>query len=109
MAAPPREAPGPLQTLIPLGSWDAGPAQALAPAQPRLPRKRASLNEAAVVHIYLAQVTGHLGLSRALAHQYGVTTKAVRDIWKERTWKAVTQPYRHYVQQQLGSQQNGAA
>ena len=70
-------------------------------APPRAGKRsgRASLDEAAVVEIFLAKyasdeargVRSHL--STQLAREHGVTSKCVRDIWKMRTWQHVTLPY----------------
>ena len=78
------------------GLWGAGAAQLL-PALAPFARKRASLDEASVVRIFLAKHANpgakDTSLCRRLAHQYGVTDKAVRDIWNMRTWKHVTESY----------------
>ena len=65
---------------------------------PPQPGRRATLDAATVVQIYLTKnLNQHSGSSvcRRLAQQYGVTEKTVRDIWLARTWKAVTEPYRN--------------
>ena len=61
-------------------------------------RKRTQLDAAAVVQMFLAKRSGYTGytgstLSNSLAAQYGLTAKAVRDIWNMRTWRKVTKPY----------------
>jgi len=72
---------------------------------------RAYLDADAVTQIYLAKHasaearTSKSDLSVRLAHQYGVTAKTVRDIWKRRTWKTVTEPYWNVQQQQQHQQQ----
>ena len=75
------------------GPWGARAAQLL----PTMARKRASLDEVTVVRIFLAKHANpgarDTSLCRRLAHQYGVTDKAVRDIWNMRTWKHVTESY----------------
>ena len=75
------------------GPLGAGAAQLL----PTMARKRASLDEVTVVRIFLAKHANpgarDTSLCRRLAHQYGVTDKAVRDIWNMRTWKHVTESY----------------
>ena len=78
----------------------AAAAGATRPSLP-LPRKRASLDEDAVVKIFLAnkiskspeETHAGPGLRCSLARHYGVTEKAVRDIWTGRTWKRITAPY----------------
>jgi len=60
---------------------------------------RAQLDEASAARIFLAKYASaeamgsKSDLSGRLALQYGVTAKAVRDIWNGRTWKKATQPY----------------
>ena len=59
------------------------------------------MDDASAVRIFLAKYASADGskadLSGELALQYGVTAKAVRDIWNTRTWKKAvtkaTQPY----------------
>jgi len=48
-----------------------------------------------VTLIYLAKAwrTPRDSTSAQLAAQYGITMKAVRDIWNQRTWPWVTMPY----------------
>ena len=65
-----------------------------------LPRriKHTHLDSSAVVRIFLAKRSGYTGfvsrtLSKRLSAEYGLTPKAVRDIWSMKTWKKVTQPY----------------
>ena len=65
-----------------------------------MPRKRATLDEASVVRIFLSkQYSKGPDLRRWLALQHGVTEKAVRDIWTGRTWRRVTAPYWNVVAQ----------
>ena len=69
---------------------EAGPARA---AQDELhPRAQYKLNAVSAAHIFLQKraLPYDLDLSTRLAAQYGVTTKAVRDIWNRRTWTSVT-------------------
>jgi hypothetical protein len=50
-------------------------------------RERTYLDDAAVIHIFLAKRTKpgrRSGLASALSEEYGVTSKAIRDIWKLR-------------------------
>ena len=66
------------------------------PAAPSCKRKRASLDEKSAVEIFLAKRTmrgARSGLSRRLADKYGVTAKAVRDVWVMRTWTNATKQY----------------
>ena len=69
------------------------------PSEPPPGQRRTYLDEAAVVQIFLAKHSNpgvrDLNLSGRLAREYGVTSKAVRDIWNMRTWKSVTEPYRN--------------
>ena len=55
----------------------------------------ATLDEEAAINIYLAKAwrTPRDSTSAQLAAQYGITMKAVRDIWNQRTWPWVTMPY----------------
>ena len=60
--------------------------------------ERTLLDISDVVMIFLAKRAGYAGfsgrkLARKLAKEYGVTPKAVRDIWNLRTWKMVTKPF----------------
>ena len=80
------------------GPAQAGPAQA-GPAQAPAKNGRAQLDDESAVRIFLAKyasaeaMSSKSDLSGKLALQYGVTAKAVRDIWNMRTWKKATQPY----------------
>ena len=69
------------------------------PSESPTGQRRTYLDEAAVVHIFRAKHSNpgvrDLNLSGKLAREYGVTAKAVRDIWNSRTWKSVTEPYRN--------------
>jgi len=51
-------------------------------------RERTYLDDAQVIHIFLAKRTikpgRRSGLATALSQEYGVTSKAIRDIWKLR-------------------------
>jgi hypothetical protein len=62
---------------------------------PGTSRKRESLTAESVIQIFLARrdKLQRRGLAGRLARQYGVTSKAVRDIWTLRTWKRTTQPF----------------
>ena len=51
------------------------------------------LDAEAAIAIFLARGAGRDGVSKALAKQYNLTTKAVRDVWNRRTWGQVTRPY----------------
>jgi len=55
----------------------------------------ATLDEEAAINIYLAKAwrTPRDSTSAQLASQYGITMKAVRDVWNLRTWPWVTMPY----------------
>ena len=60
--------------------------------------ERKLLDTSDVVMIFLAKRAGYAGffgkrLAKKLAKEYGVTPKAVRDIWNLRTWKLVTEPF----------------
>ena len=65
-----------------------------------LPRrlKHTHLDSSAVIRIFLAKRSGYTGfvsrtLSTRFSKEYGITPKAVRDIWSMKTWRKVTQPY----------------
>ena len=63
----------------------------------KTPRERsnnmsAKINSSAAVTIFLAKSAERDGTSAKLAVEYGITQKAVRDIWNLRTWVAATQP-----------------
>jgi len=69
-------------------------------SQEALPRRRkhTHLDSSAVIRIFLAKRSGYTGfvsrtLSTTLSKEYGLTPKAVRDIWSMKTWRKVTQPY----------------
>ena len=55
----------------------------------------AKIDEEAAINIYLAKAwrTPRDSTSSQLAAQYGITMKAVRDVWNLRTWPWVTMPY----------------
>jgi len=55
----------------------------------------AKLDKEAAIAIYLAKASRTPGDSRssALAAQYNITMKAVRDVWNLRTWTWTTMPY----------------
>jgi hypothetical protein len=60
-----------------------------------MPTPRATLNAKDAVAIYLAKGK-HCerdGIAAILACRYGITPKAVRDIWTLRTWAKATMPY----------------
>jgi hypothetical protein len=64
-------------------------------APPSSKMTQSKLNAVSVKKIFIAkrQKKGHRsGLSILLGRQYGVTSKAVRDIWNGRTWAKVTEP-----------------
>jgi len=73
------------------GAAQAGPA----PAAQGAPHATAQykLNAVSVAHIFLQKRASpqDRNLSSRLAAEYGVTTKAVRDIWNGRTWTSITQ------------------
>ena len=51
------------------------------------------LDKKAAIEIFKAREMGmRSNLSITLAHRYGLTAKAVRDIWNGRTWAEVTKP-----------------
>ena len=70
---------------------EAGPG----PAAKKAPHATApcKLNAVSVAHIFLQKRAApqDRNLSSRLAAEYRVTTKAVRDIWKGRTWTSITQ------------------
>lgn len=66
------------------------------PAPAPVVRKRASLDPASVIGIFLAKrlnAGGRSDLSGKLARQHKITAKAVRDIWNMRTWRKTTRPF----------------
>jgi hypothetical protein len=63
------------------------------------PRPQTTLNEVSAIMIFLSK---HMRekcpakgccLATRLAREYGVTCKAVRDIWRMRTWRRATEPF----------------
>ena len=63
---------------------------------PQLHRSRSYLTEADAITIFLAKrsVKGQRSsLGSRLAVDFGITSKAVRDIWKMRTWRKTTEPF----------------
>ena len=58
----------------------------------RQPRAQYKLNAVSAAHIFLQKraLPYDMNLSSRLAAEYGVTTKAVRDIWNRRTWTSIT-------------------
>jgi len=61
-------------------------------------RRRSQLDPTAVVYIFRAKrfsksEQNGSALSNRLAAEFGLTAKAVRDIWNMRTWRKVTQPH----------------
>lgn len=83
----------------PQAAMSSSPSMQPTPGQWPPGHRRTYLDEAAVVQIFLAKHSKpgvrDLNLSGRLAREYGVTAKAVRDIWTMRTWKSVTEPYRN--------------
>ena len=61
----------------------------------RIQRESVSkISDEAAVCIFLAgRHASRDGLSARLAGEYGISTKAVRDIWNLRTWRHVTKPH----------------
>ena len=57
-------------------------------SRPSAPKPRARLSEAQVIAIF--QVKGSASPATRVAAVYGVSEKAVRDIWKGRTWSRET-------------------
>ena len=57
--------------------------------------KDSVINEMQAIEIFLAKASRKAcdTTSRMLAEEYGITMKAVRDIWNFRTWKWETMPY----------------
>ena len=57
--------------------------------------KDSVINEMQAIEIFLAKASRKARdtTSRMLAEEYGITMKAVRDIWNFRTWKWETMPY----------------
>jgi len=51
------------------------------------------LDAAAAIAIFLARRQQRDGTTAALAKQYNITMKAVRDVWNRRTWRETTRPY----------------
>lgn len=58
------------------------------------------LTAAHAVDIYLRKNERAPTLSKELAQQYGVTTKAIRDVWARRTWMNETMPYWPIIDEQ---------
>lgn len=59
-------------------------------------RSKISANDATAIFQARSPHAGtarHPTLGEDLARQYGITSKAVRDIWALRTWRAVTRPF----------------
>jgi len=60
-------------------------------AHAHLPPKRRGLTRDEAVAIYLAKLGPKMGkAARRLADEFGITAKAVRDVWTNKTWKAKT-------------------
>ena len=63
---------------------------------PPLHRSRSYLTEASAITIFLAKRSEkgqRSSLGSRLADDFGITSKAVRDIWKMRTWRKTTEPF----------------
>ena len=58
-------------------------------------QRRYQLNEDQAIEIYLARLSDPESsqLSATLAAKYGITAKAVRDVWRHNTWAAATKPF----------------
>ena len=52
--------------------------------------KEILLTEAAAEEIYRAKLSHHRPDTAGLASKFGVSTKAIRDVWRRRTWKSAT-------------------
>ena len=72
-------------------------AAAAAPLSAGAPQSPTKLNKALALAIFKAKrckIAGRRSsLSAALGHRYGMTAKAVRDVWNGRTWAKVTEPF----------------
>jgi hypothetical protein len=63
---------------------------------PPMHRSRSYLTEASAITIFLAKRSEkgqRSSLGSRLADDFGITSKAVRDIWKMRTWRKTTEPF----------------
>jgi len=71
---------------------DAGQAQVSVTDHPT--SEATKITAANAIEIFKAKGPGtrRSGLSKVLADKYGITTKAIRDIWNLRTWSEVTRP-----------------
>ena len=75
----------------------AADAAAAAPLSAGAPQSPTKLNKAHALAIFQAKrckIAGRRSsLSAALGRRYGMTAKAVRDVWNGRTWAKVTEPF----------------
>ena len=65
------------------------------PASSQAAKKDSVINASQAIEIFLAKARRKARdpASRMLAEEYGISMKAVRDIWNFRTWKWETMPY----------------
>ena len=75
---------------------DAAAAAHLAAMSGGAPQSTKKLNEALALAIFQARPCKkgrRTNLSATLGRRYGMTAKAVRDVWNVRTWASVTKPF----------------
>jgi hypothetical protein len=94
----PHHSPPAGQVSLPLAASTALAAGAADDTQtrPASSQKRACLDRVTAIRIFLAKrynCGGRSSLSGMLGRRYGMTAKAVRDIWNLRTWAKVTAPF----------------
>ena len=79
-----------------LGSSVVQPAAIDLSAQPEVPTavpERGRLTPDQAIYIFLQKETKSSRTAALLAAEYGVTPKAIRDIWSHRTWAHSTRPH----------------
>ena len=55
--------------------------------------RKGRLTATDAAHIFKAKLNRTAKMSAQLAEEYGVTSKAIRDVWSLKTWVAFTKPY----------------
>ena len=72
-------------------------------------RKRCVITAKQAIQIFLAKQHNHEigdGLASRLGTEFGLTNKAIRDIWNLRTWAPATKPYWTLADTQLSIRKN---
>jgi len=70
-------------------------------ASPEFVTERVKLNPQQVIYIFQQRIKKKCHTAKLLSEHFGVTQKAIRDIWKGRSWGSDTKPYQTLVESDL--------